>query len=67
MKLAYMYEHTHINTLYNGKPMQAISLWESACDVIEQREAKLEQLQNFEKSASDPSHLFAKGIIYMYT
>ena len=34
---------------------------ERACAVIEERE-KLESLQSFEKSASDPSRPFAKGV-----
>ena len=52
---------------------QAITLWESVCSVIEEREGKLEELRTFEKSASDPSRLFAKGTMciehhtYTYT
>ena len=35
--------------------------------MIEEREEKLESLQSFEKSASDPSRLFAKGLHHYYT
>jgi hypothetical protein len=40
---------------------KALSLWERACTVIEEREGKLEDLLTFEKCASNPSRLFAKG------
>ena len=37
------------------------------CGLIDEREAKLDQLQTFEKSASDPHRLFTKGMyMYMY-
>ena len=35
--------------------------------MIEEREEKLESLQSFEKSASDPSRLFAKGLHHYFT
>jgi hypothetical protein len=46
---------------YKQHIQKAISLWEGACNLIEEREGKLEQLQAFEESASDPSRLFMKG------
>jgi hypothetical protein len=46
---------------YTQHTRKAITLWESVCSVIEEREGKLEELRTFEKSASDPSRLFAKG------
>ncbi|CAI8009450.1 Coiled-coil domain-containing protein 87, partial [Geodia barretti] len=46
---------------YQMHTRKALSLWERACTVIEEREEKLEDLLTFEKSASNPSRLFAKG------
>ena len=53
-------ELSYRSTPYNTYT-QALSLWERACTVIEEREEKLEDLLTFEKSASNPSRLFAKG------
>ena len=53
----YLHTHTHICTL------QALSLWERACSAIVEREKWLKDLETFERSASDPSRLFAKGTV----
>ena len=36
-------------------------MWEEVCDVIEEREAALSELESFERMASDPSRFFARG------
>lgn len=48
-------------------PLQVLKLWESACNIIEQREAALAQLESFEKKASDPSRFFSKGTVLYST
>ena len=61
----YMYIPHSIHIMYHiCIYMQAIYLWERVCKLIEEREKQLDQLQTFEKSASDPSRLFSRGIIY---
>ncbi|KAH6585131.1 hypothetical protein BASA61_007054 [Batrachochytrium salamandrivorans] len=39
----------------------AIKLWQAASDLIIQREALLQKIEDFEMTASDPSRFFSKG------
>ena len=54
--LCYHIVHDPINTI------QALNLWENVCNMIEEREGQLEELQIFENTASDPSRFFTKGV-----
>ena len=40
---------------------QAIDSWEEATDLVVQREALINKLENFERLASDPNRFFEKG------
>ena len=42
--------------------LQALTLWEDGCDMIEKREDALSRLEAFERAASDPTRFFAKGL-----
>ena len=54
-----------MNSVHSKFPLyfslQALGLWEYACDEIEKREAVLCRLETLERQASDPSRFFVKG------
>ena len=47
--------------LYADKLMDVIDDWETATDLIVQREKYIFELENFERFASDPNRFFLKG------
>lgn len=46
---------------YAGRLYEALADWESATDLIIEREKFIYDLENFERYASDPNRFFLKG------
>ena len=47
---------------YADKLIPALIDWEKATDLIIEREKYIYELENFERTASDPNRFFLKGI-----